>query len=967
MLTYELFFRNFMVRKVGDLNSLKDMSDLKQLPTGAILHILDNLHETDPSSVVPKADNPLLELPPDRMLFHNVTNPVKGVCKGYDESKVRILPIGVAKELRNYKTANTPNVKYVDIPELMGTNNIGCAVNYNPLFMCRIKGIQKNITLVNMVLSSVFNTIAQMPDKKHFIHLNWMPLTFKKEDFMKSFIKLDRMAYRYPEHHQYIVLLALYNYLYSYSATSFMENIPPELANNIILALTGKDKCLFYNLGLLKEINGVKNTNFLKIINQINNLANSMNVTDTGPAIKPVSANIIDIKPIDNKNVPGFVSSIDPIELKKKDEEYVGEIEAKASAAIEENGTLTPAQKLAAKKKAQQFKKVVVDGEAIEDILTKPPDVQITPLELDDLKNDDTVADKSMLKSSVLNIEQEYDKKLFKRDLVKTLASFNTQGMFLTNVETKPKIDALNKLTDYKVTYEDPEHKKHIIKFTLPIFDENDRCYVNGGLKQLTKQRVNLPIVKDKGDRVVLSTNYNKAIVQRNSAVAHSFKSYIGQIITKAGPKIKVFYGHNESENQLLAHDYHAIASKYNALLINGKIKFTFDYDNRFAGLKDKKLIDKLANDEKKYGTYFGMGKDVYYYIEVDGTVNKVSDKQEPIQTTILDELVTETEVNMSNLNEWVELSVLNKRLPVIFALCYRYGLTHMLQYLDVDYTVVEGRTQAKIKTSDVVIKFADKKLIIHRTPLRNSLLFAGLTHFKMNDIQMDEMDDRNIYYDLIQSKNMSINYLKGIDSFFELFVDPVSRDVLIQMKEPTNFKDLLIRATTLLSTDDTRETASSRNFRFRSKERYVGIIYNTMARAYSKYKYKTFGASSKFTINEYDIKKEILKDQLLSNVSIINPIEDLKSRLKVSNLGQGGRSEESFVINDRQFTHDSIGVVSEATAFNGTAGISAQTPLDPTIKNLRGMSVSEEPKKLEPGNILSVTSLLIPGVTNDD
>jgi hypothetical protein len=186
-------------------------------------------------------------------------------------------------------------------------------------------------------------------------------------------------------------------------------------------------------------------------------------------------------------------------------------------------------------------------------------------------------------------------------------------------------------------------------------------------------------------------------------------------------------------------------------------------------------------------------------------------------------------------------------------------------------------------------------------------------------------------------------------------------------MGEPTDLRDLLIRAVTLLTTSEHKDEASASNFRFRGVEQLTGIVYNEMARAFATYKNKGRGATNKFSMKEYQIKQRIAKEQLTENVSIINPIDDIKTYSKFSNAGSGGRSNDTFMITDRQFTEDQIGVVSEATVDNGKTGMNATLPANPTIVNTRGMVSSEDVQNLNPENVLSFTACLLPCATNDD
>ena len=117
--------------------------------------------------------------------------------------------------------------------------------------------------------------------------------------------------------------------------------------------------------------------------------------------------------------------------------------------------------------------------------------------------------------------------------------------------------------------------------------------------------------------------------------------------------------------------------------------------------------------------------------------------------------------------------------------------------------------------------------------------------------------------------------------------------------------------------------------------------------------------------------KKEETKmeDQLKENVDIINPINDIKYQEEFSHAGfAGGRkSLDSFTVPDRQYPKDGVGIISEATVDSAKTAFAASTSMDPTIVNMRGMTLTSNPDELKPTQILSISSLIMPGVTQDD
>jgi len=767
--------------------------------------------------------------------------------------------------------------------------------------------------------------------------------------------------------------------------TSIFEMVPPRLYEKINFIFTAGDYFIIHNLRDLKEMNGAANSALLRIIAHVNLLAANGHrvveqemdgIEEESPTEPPVVAE--KLVTVDEKqtepNAPTFDQPMTTDELEeaaKVDEE---ELDKAADKAIEETPDLSPAQKERAKEMSRKYKTLQIGGKSLAEVTKKVDD------KLEDDKVDAAVADvdkddRPDTASSIAELDATYVKKAMDRDIGNILTSFNKQGMFLTDVKDEVSIDELNELRTITATYEDTKHKTHRIKFTIPKVDDKGRAKVNGSLKAMTKQRVSNPICKVSPIRVTLNSNFNKVIVERNTNVAHDFMSWFGKLLSKskdAGITVQTKIGKCNYPTRPLSYEYTSIGTKYEYVKLNDT-EIYLEYDKR-ESLFPKEFASQYAELENKYGTFFAtriFASDTFcYFIKADGMVSRVNMKNPTDYETsaLIDTLIEiSTLSSIGPIDEFMELHILNKAVPVIFALAYRYGLTNMLNYCNVTYDLQDAGTRQHNNTSDIVIKFSDKRLVIGRVPAVNALLFAGLNDFDLSNVLYEDMDEKDIYYDLLQQKKLSINNIKGIDDFFDLFIDPITRDILREMREPTNVRDLVIRATSMLTTRDHKPAASATNFRFRGVEQMTGIIYNEMARAFATYKHKSIGATNKFSMSDYTIKQRIMEEQLMENVNILNPIDDIKAYSKFSNAGSGGRSAETFMIPDRQFTKDSLGVVSEATVDNGKVGLNATLPFNPLISNVRGMAVAPDPDKLEPENMLSLNSLIMPGVTNDD
>ena len=465
--------------------------------------------------------------------------------------------------------------------------------------------------------------------------------------------------------------------------------------------------------------------------------------------------------------------------------------------------------------------------------------------------------------------------------------------------------------------------------------------------------------------------------------MAHSYINYIESILNKGNtPEHPVVVQLNTKtwNNVTLPYEYTSLAKKYLSikLSLEETVEFYFNLEGRHQWLKDVggllpedlDLVKSIESDAKCLAVAY-VGKRLIGFIDINNifTVINLDDHTTSASTTIIDFLCEQLNVAPTPLSEWTDFKLLETTVPVIFALCYRYGLSEMLNYTKTQYRILESGERSYRNWSDVVIRFADKTLIIPRSPLVNSMLFAGLNFFQLNKINMEEMDSKDIYYDLLQSKKRSVHFLKGIDNFFDLFVDPISREVLEQMKEPTNARDILIRATQLLTTEDHKPQASSTNFRFRSYEQINSAIYKVLSRSFANYRSKSVGATHKWSIADYEVQQMVMQDQLKENVDIINPINDIKYQEEFSHAGfAGGRkSLDSFTVPDRQYPKDAVGIISEATVDSAKTAFAASTSMDPTIVNMRGMTLTSNPDELKPTQILSISSLIMPGVTQDD
>ena len=772
---------------------------------------------------------------------------------------------------------------------------------------------------------------------------------------------------------------------------SIFEYLPPAYFEKINLILTCGSNFICYNLRDLYDLNQNGN-GIMRIINHVNVLTSGgrpvdipetpleEEETDEMPEVNEVpivGEDVVAIPQHDTKaNQPEYVAPMtheDKLEAAKYDLTELNDVDKIINqTASTLPKPLTIAQREHVKEIGRTFKTIKLGNKTIQELLISAPKIEFT--EIPDVKVDvidQGMVNRSILQSSTKDIDAQYIQSgAMERDMAAILTSFNKLGMFLVDVKTEDSVDELNELRSYTAKFEDMQHKSHTIKFQLPKVDEMGRAKINGSLKMMIKQRVANPICKVRPTRVTLNSNYNKLLVERNTNVAHNFIDWFMKALEKAksaGWNYTPTYMNCKYPITALPFELTEIGNKFSTITFkDGLLFFAILKRGNLVPEKYRTQVQELETDN---GCWFGYRGTEMFFITTSGVVSVKDMKtgEETFYGAFIDFFQWLTGCEMSSMTEFCELTVLSWKIPVIHALCYKYGLSEMLRYTGVNYEVYGASERFEKMPSDIIIKFSDKKLVIHRTPRNLALLFGGLCIYDLSNVAMEDMDEKDVYYDLLTQKRISTNLIKGLNALFDLFIDPITKDVLREMNEPTDLRDLLIRAVTMLTTSEHKEEASASNFRFRGVEQMVGIVYNEMARAFATYKNRGRGATNKFSIKEYQIKQRIAKEQLTENVATINPLHDIKTYSKFSNAGSGGRSADTFMISDRQFTKDQIGVVSEATVDNGKTGFAASLPANPIIVNGRGMAQEKPIEELAPENILSFTSLLFPFVTNDD
>jgi hypothetical protein len=471
-------------------------------------------------------------------------------------------------------------------------------------------------------------------------------------------------------------------------------------------------------------------------------------------------------------------------------------------------------------------------------------------------------------------------------------------------------------------------------------------------LKKISKQRLNIPICKVSDTRVALNSDYIKAQVEWLPKTNRSLEYVVEKLCKKHPDKLSYISGFSHERKSLYPTELAKLAKRFKEIRgANFRWYFT---------LKDIAYVDglwRITTDDSKEQHYMDANSQLQIY--KDGSwVRSVSALEYLAEYLQLDKIPETADYTVTN--------ILSKVIPTGLVLSYRYGLEGMLTRLGIEYDFSETKKDLQGKSDRILIRLADGYLSFSRYPYAKSLIVGGLTAVDLSRFSFDDLNRRDIYYNVFEQSGIAPGFLRGIDSFFDLFVDATTHAILIDMGEPTTVGGLLVRATEMLVTTEHEQASSVTNFRFRSYDKIPALMYNEMAKAIAISKSNTLKGDA-ISVNPEAVYQRILQDALTTNIDVNNPVATIREKAVYTYAGPGGRTEESFTTRDRLYPEDGVGIISEGSVDSPSVGFRAYYSGDPSIKNMAGMEVPVDRKDLGSNNILSVVGSLIPGAVQDD
>lgn len=589
-------------------------------------------------------------------------------------------------------------------------------------------------------------------------------------------------------------------------------------------------------------------------------------------------------------------------------------------------------------------------------------------------KKVDGVFDESMLNSSIKEFNRKYVKEVMPRHSMAVGLNLQRAGVCVTDYKVNRFENAFDDYEIHSFKLIPLEGGESTIKFKLPVVQE-DGSFMAGGVKSKCRlQRIDIPIRKISYWRVQLLSYVSKFFVSRSQLVAYSQEKWLEKKLiglSNDNPAYKINFADCykfdikapikytelsrvvskiETDDYILSFDYNKASNIFGADLIR-EIEKSTKNQVVIGKMKKENSILIMAEDNSVFKCSTESVKDMSYF----GTIE-----------SMLGLDVSKSPVDMLVCN------ISGKELPVALVLGYYLGFGNFLETIGAKFRRAPRKSRITIEDHEFTINFADESLIFDRRDYKTSIFVGGLRQIKdvIKNYSVYALDIKDTYGSIFMDLKISSRYTKELDLMRDLWIDPITRDVLKSMNETTDFVKLIIRAGEMLTVDLHEQTRDEKGFRLRGYERFNGFAYKEMVAAVRAHNNKPSKANSKIEINPQAVWMKILQDQTTAPVEDSNPIHSLKESEVVVYRGQGGQDARTLNSESRKYHANSIGIISDATVDNGDAGTVVYLTADPNIDSVLGTTrvIDEKERKSIPATkLLPTSTLLAPMIEFDD
>lgn len=602
---------------------------------------------------------------------------------------------------------------------------------------------------------------------------------------------------------------------------------------------------------------------------------------------------------------------------------------------------------------------------------------------------DDAVINETVKSTKAAAITTSYYRKMFRKDVAALLKTLNDDPEFPAVVvrhEMKDNSDPLNLKDELSVTFLDKSGRKHNFVVDVPKLSSDGFLYINGNKKFISKQLTLLPLIKEAPDRVQLTTSYSKTFLFRkgdktNSVVDRIFKTLVG----KSYKGVKQTYGNSFSSNIR-----HNVGIPYNYI---ARRLFAVDFEvdpatkTRLSVVFSQKKIRAVLEDQ---GFKIPEGTNPVAYRSVKDRVDavfveRISDRtigvyslagreaatryrnfQEFMVTTIQntkEKAVYDAfeATNAGKAYSYSEIKLAATSVPLGILVSFYKGLIEALNMYGIKHEVTDKRRRPAV--GEVAVQFSDATVYIDPEGDTGKELFVnGLYFLNTKDFSIRDAEKRGaVFIEYFGEAIGSRNIAKAYINFESSMIDPITKEILVDMKLPTEFVPLLFEANNMLANYTHKRKNDMSNFRVRDSEVLAVAVYDTLMKSFNEYKRtaKT-GVVTPISAPRDAVIKKVQSMQNVEDYSVLSPFLEMELKSKTTFKGPSGlNSNDAYTAEIRSYDPSMIGLFGIFTPVSGEVGVNRSMVLNPKIKNNRGYLQDAEVESMNMDNLYASGELL--------
>lgn len=625
--------------------------------------------------------------------------------------------------------------------------------------------------------------------------------------------------------------------------------------------------------------------------------------------------------------------------------------------------------------------------EAAISILQKEADELSSDKELNDLTiTDDTIISENVKRASLMSITSSYYEKQFKKDMLENMKSLNNDPEYpviITKIEVVNNSTPLTKSDTYKVTFLDKKYKQHNFSVDVPKLSHDGFMFVNGNKKFISKQATPVPVIKETHDRVQITTNYRKAFLYRKGEKTSGQGDRLLKLFTNSSfTNIDKVVGDSTKDNVEydVSINYNYLAKKLFQLTINGsaaKYDFYFNQNAIREAIK-KKSKTGLKFDDTKYIPigFVNSNKLLIENIKTRKIFSVAATTPEPklVAANLIEYLssiveITENEelqsaykrTKASTRLSYTEIKIAAASLSLGILIALYKGLLNSLDLYNIKYRIEEKRVAKK--DSETILAFKDTYLYIDNEYNSEKEIFInGLVFLDTNNYLLEEtFMYAPIYLDYLGKVTGSKNTSKALNNFEHSMIDPITLEILQELKLPTKFPELLLYANSLLGSLNHNRKNDMANFRIRDSEVISVAVYNSLMNAFNMYK-RSMRTGIVQPINTKDdtVLRMIQDMPNVEDYSTLNPFLEAEVKSKTTFKGPSGlNSSQAYTAEIRSYHESMLGLYGIYTPIGPEVGVNRSMVLNPKIKSTRGFIQPFDLENSDATNLFSIGELL--------